>query len=309
MSTITNREIYRTRKVLEKKILALLELDLGEYEFRRRLKPIIQQSEIKIKEAQIKSIYAQYKEGLKVKLFVNNVDGKAGKWLDIDEKKGVFSNDTKNLSFSIEIVEPEEIVKKNIPYVAKTVQQKTDAANNLNMNRIVGQLYKDSIKLRDVSKKLQNVFEDYRTKDVSSAQLTQNLRDALGKFENYANTISNTYMACIERNQHVARGESLGLEYFQFAHTSPERPFCKQFANIILHKEVWVKLDTMDLGIEGMKAGVLGNGQGEDLPILASGGGFNCKGDMRPVTKKMYEAYKKDNPEQYKFLETLGIQA
>ena len=39
---------------------------------------------------------------------------------------------------------------------------------------------------------------------------------------------------------------------------------------------------------------------GQGLPILSSGGGFNCRGDMRPVSKATYEKHLEKHKDRYK---------
>ena len=173
------------------------------------------------------------------------------------------------------IITPDDIPRRNIPHLAQNLAHRARVASNLQFDKIAGDFYKD----------IYWVFDRYSSDNeysISDAETDINI--AMGRNSNLTKTIINTLRSSVGRIQNVMEAEIAGFEYFYFVHTAPERPFCQIFDKNTLHKEEWEALDDMDvskmynLGYKG-----LGNGQG--LPILSSGGGFNCKGDMRPVNK------------------------
>jgi len=251
---------------LKKKLLELSKLDISDAQKKQRAKKIIKEYNNLVKSTTFETFERQNE-----------------KWVKVD---------TSGDDLEAEIIVPASASERDIPYVALTQLEKTIYSNKIQFDKIAGNLYKD------VSFVFDNWFidGDYGFKD-----LEDDMSIALGSHRNYAKTITNTFFSSVDRVRNVADGEVAGYNWFHFKHTVPERPFCQLFDDIILHKDDWEKLDDIiiDLPITN-EIRYKGKGNGQDLPILSSGGGFNCKGDMRPVSKETYEKHLEKHKDRYK---------
>ena len=251
---------------LKKKLLELSKLDISDAQKKQRAKKIIKEYNNLVKSTTFETFERQNE-----------------KWVKVD---------TSGDDLEAEIIVPASASERDIPYVALTQLEKTIYSNKIQFDKIAGNLYKD------VSFVFDNWFidGDYGFKD-----LEDDMSIALGSHRNYAKTITNTFFSSVDRVRNVADGEVAGYNWFHFKHTVPERPFCQLFDDIILHKDDWEKLDDIiiDLPITN-EIRYKGKGNGQDLPILSSGGGFNCRGDMRPVSKETYEKHLEKHKDRYK---------
>ena len=188
-----------------------------------------------------------------------------------------------------EIIFPDGTSSHDIPILGETLLEKNRISTDLQFDKIAGRFYED----------LKWIFDDYKNdKDYNLEQAGTDIELAMGKNNNLSRTIVNTMFDTADRIKNIAEGEIAGYNYFHFIHTAPERPFCQLFDDVILHKDDWMKLDKMPLG-QMFNLGYSKQGNGQGMPILSGGGGFNCRGDMRPVSEKQYESHIKNKPERY----------
>jgi hypothetical protein len=207
------------------------------------------------------------------------------KWYLADNNKWIRYLD----SSEFEIIFPDSTPSRNIPILGQGLLEKSRVSTELQFDKIAGRFYED----------LKFIFDDYKNNnDYSLENAGDDIEIAMGANNNLSGTIVRTMFDSADRIKNIADGEVAGYDYFHFIHTAPERPFCQLFDDMILHKNDWLALDKKYIGqIFGLKYKGLGNGQG--MPILSSGGGFNCRGDMRPVSEAVYKKHYEKNKSRY----------
>ena len=144
---------------------------------------------------------------------------------------------------------------------------------------------------------------DFRSGNIDFNNFQQNIDINVRTFQNLVLGVRSNTQYSMRRIGGISEAEMQGLKHIKFWHTEPQRPFCQVFDGIILSIEDAIKIDDYYFDIHTVK----GSGNGQGLPFLSNGGGYNCKGNMRGVSESEYLEYKKANPKQYKILEVAGM--
>ena len=277
------RELERQFRIIEKEMVEeikkLFAAGMTVEEFNANAKGIIIRQTNEIKDKTIKSIAEENKD-----------------WIKFHKKgKGDYEPELivpKMVKIPVGNSKYEEIATR-IPYTAKKKAEKINVIETLNMDKIAGRFYGD----------VKNIFMEWLDRGLTRQDLEIDTTNALTVYGNHTKTILRTLKRSLLNLEKLARGEMIGLDYIYFEHGSPCRKFCKYFEWFVMHKEVWNELDNINIEEElGIDIGYSGRqehshrGNGQGLPIIFSGGGFNCKGSMNSTNRSSYEEFLTENP-------------
>ncbi|MBN2572853.1 MAG: hypothetical protein JXA68_12050 [Ignavibacteriales bacterium] len=140
-------------------------------------------------------------------------------------------------------------------------------------DKIGEQIYRDFSKFgKRIDKKILTEIRTGFKNDDKQIDITNRIAREVRNGKRYANTWVNTSIGAIQKAERLERQINNGVEYFEYSGPNPKRDFCKFHIGRVYH---YTEIEQMD------------NGQG--LPVLYYGGGYNCRHWWKGSSKEEFE--------------------